>query len=83
MNKHKTFEEVLYENKILREVCRVAYNFVADRGGDTKMLDNLVAAFEGESLPHPIEEGYSDEWDWACGHTAQTACAECLRLARE
>ena len=66
----------------LRKVCYEAYQLVAAAGGNEQALDNLIAAAEGNPLPHESFTPTRDEWDWKeCGHKAGVACAECLCLA--
>ncbi len=72
------------EIEILREVCYQAYQLAGALGANEEALDNLLAAAEGRPLPHERFQPTRGDWDWKeCGHRAEVACAECLRLARE
>lgn len=82
-NMPQDFKSALAEIERLRKVCYEAYQLIGAAGSNEQALDNLIAAAEGEPLPHESFSSARDEWEWKeCGHKAEVACAECLRLAQ-
>lgn len=78
---HKRTQKAL---AIAQEGCRVAYQFCADRGACDEVLTNLDAAADNEPIPHPEWPINDGTWQWdKCKHSANTACAECLRQSQE